>query len=351
MKQPFGIAHGIAVDRYTLTNTNGIEAAVLTYGGIVQSLRVPDRSGDLANVVLGFASVAEYVAASTYFGCVVGRYANRIAYGTFSLDDATYSLAINNPPNSLHGGNRGFDKYVWEGTDVSDSSGQGVRLHRESPDGEEGYPGNLSVTVTYRLTGANELRIDYQATTDAATVVNLTNHSYFNLAGEGTGSIYDHELQLNASRFVPTDVSAIPTGAITMVADTPFDFREARPIGARIRDLAEQIIHGHGYDHHFIIDSGALDPSAPALAAHVHDPRTGRTMTVSTTEPGVQFYSGNYLDGTLVGTSGRPYRQSDGFALETQHAPDSPNQPSFPTTVLRPGGVFTSTTIYTFAAD
>jgi len=353
MREAFGTAFGIPVDRYTLTNANGVEAAILSYGGIIQSIRVPDRDGARANVVLGFATLDEYVAASSYFGCIVGRYANRIANGTFALDDKTYTLPVNNPPNTLHGGLRGFDKHVWDASDVSDPSGEGVQLRRESPDGEEGYPGTLAVTVTYRLTDANGLRIDYRATTDAPTVINLTNHSYFNLAGEGSGCIYDHALTLNASRFIPTDSTAIPTGELAPVSSTPFDFTRPRPIGAGIRDPHKQIIVGHGYDHHFILDAerGFINPETPILAAHVLEPNSGRIMTVATTEPGVQFYSGNYLDGTLTGTSGRPYRQSDGFALETQHAPDSPNQPQFPSTVLRPGDTFSSTTVFTFSVD
>lgn len=351
MRDAFGIAYGTPVDRFTLTNANGVEIVVLSYGGIIQSIRVPDRDGVVANVALGFATLDEYVSENPYFGCIAGRYANRIALGRFSLEGTEYSLAINNEPNTLHGGERGFDKYVWDATEVDDASGVGVRLSRVSPDGEEGYPGNLTVDVTYRLTDADELRIDYHATTDAPTVVNLTNHSYFNLAGEGSGGIYEHELTLNAPRYTPTDATAIPTGEFAAVEGTPFDFTQPHAIGARIRDGVEQIVLGRGYDHNFVLDRPDPGDTSLILAARVHDPISGRTMEVSTTEPGIQFYSGNFLDGTVVGTSGRPYRQGDGLALETQHFPDSPNQPSFPTTELRPGDEFTSTTVYAFSVS
>lgn len=349
MKEPFGTANGEAVDRYSLMNTNGMEVKILTYGGIVQSVGVPDRDGAMANVVLGFATPDEYVAGNPYFGCITGRYANRIALGRFTLDGETYQLAINNEPNTLHGGDRGFDKYVWAATEVDDEMGIGIRLSRVSPDGEEGYPGTLTVDVTYRLTEADELRIDYHATTDAATIVNLTNHSYFNLTGEGSGTIYDHELELFASRYNPTDATAIPIGELAPVAGTPFDFTQPHAIGARIRDGVEQIILGRGYDHNWVLDRADLEDTSLLLAARLHDPASGRTMEVSTTEPGIQFYSGNFLDATIVGTSGTPYRQGDGLALETQHFPDSPNQPSFPSTELRPGEEFSSTTIYAFS--
>jgi len=351
MSEPFGVAYGTPVDRFTLTNANGIEVVILSYGGIVQSIRVPDRGGELANVALGFATLDEYVSGNPYFGCITGRYANRIALGQFTLDGETYSLAINNEPNTLHGGERGFDKYVWDAEEIDDESGVGVRLSRVSPDGEEGFPGNLSVEVTYRLTDDDELRIDYRATTDAPTVLNLTNHSYFNLSGEGTGSIYSHELQLNAPRFTPTDATAIPTGELAPVAGTAFNFTDPRSIGERIRDGEEQIILGRGYDHNFVLDRPNSEDTSLIMAARVHDPASGRTMEVHTTEPGIQFYSGNFLDGTVVGTSGRPYRQGDGLALETQHFPDSPNQPTFPTTELRPGEEFTSTTVYAFSTE
>ncbi len=369
--EPFGTAPGgIAVDRYTLDNGKGMVVKILTYGGIVQELWVPDRHGNSANVVLGFKDLAGYTDGfqqgyptnpdaptpnSPYFGAIIGRYGNRIAKGTFSLDGNTYTLDINNDPNSLHGGYLGFDKQVWDATPSQSRKSVSLTLHRLSKEGEgcvpsrtpgcTGYPGNLDVTVVYTLDTHNNLRIDYHATTDAATVLNLTNHSYWNLSGEGTSAIYDHVLWLNADHYTPVDSTLIPTGAIDPVAGTPFDFTRPTAIGARIRDASnQQIVFGRGYDHNFVLNR----PNSTALvpAAKVFDPASGRKLEIDTTEPGVQFYSGNFLDGTLVGTSGNFYRQGDGFALETQHYPDSPNQPSFPSTVLRPGQVFTSTTIF-----
>ena len=348
--ETFGSFEGLEVNRFLLTNRSGIEAAVITYGGIVQSLRTPDRDGNLANIVLGFATLADYVAynGEPFFGAITGRYANRIRGGEFSLDGVTYHLPVNNGPNSLHGGLRGFDKHLWEGEPIEDDE-VGVRLTRTSPEGEEVYPGNLEVEVNYRLTDDNELRIDYRATTDRATVINLTNHSYFNLAGEGSGTVYDHELTLNASRYTPVDETLIPTGEIAPVEETPFDFRGSQTIGARIREGHEQIRFGQGYDHNFVLDRSDPDDGSLVLCARVHDPVSGRTLEVHTTQPGVQLYSGNFLTGALVGTSGRAYRQSDGIALETQHYPDSPNHPHFPSTKLRPGEEFRSTTVWTFS--
>ena len=350
--EPFGEVDGEAVERYTLTNDNGMSVSILTYGAIVQSIIVPDRDGTMGDVALGFDTIEEYVEQSPYFGAIVGRYANRIAEGRFELDGETYELAINNEPNTLHGGEKGFDKVIWTAEEFDNPDGPSLVLSYTSPDGEEGYPGTLDVTVLYTVTQADELRIQYSATTDAPTVVNLSNHSYFNLAGEGTGSIYDHELQLNAANYTPVDETSIPTGEIAPVAGTAFDFTTAHPIGDSIRDASdEQIVIGLGYDHNFVLDREDPEDTSTIQAAVVTEPTTGRVMTVSTTEPGVQFYSGNFLNGAFGGKSGGTYRQGDGFCLETQHFPDSPNQPDFSTTELRPGEEFTSTTVYAFAAE
>jgi aldose 1-epimerase len=347
--ESFGEADGDAVDIYTLTNANGMEVRIMTYGGIIQSIRVPDRDGEMANVTLGFNTLEEYLAGHPYFGNITGRYANRIAKGTFKIGDETYTLAINNDPNALHGGEKGFDKFVWAAEEVNTEDGVGVKLSRASPDMEEGYPGNLAVEVTYTLTNNDEIRIDYHATTDKPTVVNLTNHAYFNLAGEGSGSIEGHELQLMASNYTPVDETLIPTGEIAPVAGTPLDFTSPHTIGERIRDDYEQMVIGRGYDHNFVLDRDSPDDTSLIVAARVVEPTSGRTLEISTTEPGIQFYSGNFLDGTLVGGAGKMYRQGDGFALETQHFPDSPNQESFPSTLLEPGEEFNSTTIYAFS--
>jgi aldose 1-epimerase len=348
----FGEIGGEDVLLWTLTNAAGMEVKIMNYGGIVQSIRVPDRNGNFTNVALGFDNLGDYIEMNPYFGTITGRYANRIANGTFELEGETYNIPINNDPNTLHGGEMGFDKFIWDTIPVQTDEGIGLQMSRVSPDGEQGYPGNLTVTVTYVLTENNELRIDYLATTDATTVVNLTNHSYFNLAGEGSGSIYDHELMLNADNYTPVDETLIPTGVIEPVADTPMDFTTNEEIGARIRNANfEQLLIGRGYDHNYVLNRPSPDDMSLILAARVHEPTTGRTMDVLTTEPGIQFYSGNFLDGTLVGPSGKMYRQGDGFALETQHYPDSPNQPDFPSTTLAPGEEYTSTTIYAFSAS
>ena len=345
-KQPFGkTADGTPVDLYTLTNSKGVRVAITNYGGIVVSLFTPDRNGNLGDIVLGFERLEDYLKGHPYFGAIIGRYGNRIAKGRFTLDGVEYKLAQNNGENHLHGGLVGFDKKVWKARDFVDAEGQHLELRYTSPDGEEGYPGNLDVTVTYSLNEQNQLRIDYVATTDKPTVVNLTNHSYFNLAGEG--DILGHLLRLNADYFTPVDAGLIPTGELRPVKGTPFDFTEPTPIGARIEQDDEQLRYGRGYDHNFVLRGGG---GSLAEAAEVYEPKTGRVLRVLTTEPGMQFYTGNFLDGTLRGKYGRVYHRRTGFCLETQHFPDSPNKPHFPTTVLRPGQTYRSTTIYEFSA-
>jgi aldose 1-epimerase len=350
-KEAWGATTEGQVDRYTLTNGNGMRVRILTYGGILQSIEVPDRHGRNADVALGFDNLDDYVAKSPYFGCITGRYANRIALGKFTLDGVTYQLPINNAPNSLHGGTVGFDKHIWTATPFSHNGEVGLVLTFTSPDGDQGYPGALSATVTYTLTKDNGIRMDYRATTDAPTVINLTNHTYFNLGGEGTGTIDDHKLYLNASRYTPVDPTLIPTGALDPVAGTPMDFRTPTAIGARNRSGFEQLVIGRGYDHNWVIDRRDNTFRKLELAARATDPDSGRVLSVLTTEPGIQFYAGNFLDGTLLGTSGRMYRQGDGFALETQHFPDSPNHANFPSTVLRPGQVYQTTTVYQFSTS
>ena len=352
-KASFGsLADGTPVDIYTLTNSRGMEVKILTYGGILQSIRVPDRHGRLANVTLGFDNLADYVAKSPYFGCITGRYANRIAKGQFQLNGQTYQLPINNPPNSLHGGDVGFDKHVWAATPVKDRHSVGLVLRFTSPNGDQGYPGRLANRVTYTLTNRNEIRMDYRArlvgNSNLKTIINLTNHAYWNLAGEGSGDINDHELLLKASHYTPVDSTLIPTGAIDPVAGTPMDFTRSTRIGKRIRDNFPQLVIGRGYDHNWVLDRHG---SGLELAARLKDPRSGRVLEVLTDQPGIQFYSGNFLDGTLYGTSHRAYRQGDGLALETQHYPDSPNHPNFPSTVLSPGQRYQTTTIYKFSTD
>jgi aldose 1-epimerase len=346
--QPFGTtADGIAVEEYTLTNANGMEVKLITYGGTITSIRVPDKDGNMDNVVLGFDNLADYETRSPFFGSIIGRYGNRIANATFTLEGETYTLAANNGVNSLHGGVLGYDNVVWTAETVEGDGEVGVSLTYLSPDGEEGYPGNLSITVVYTLTDADEIRIDYTATTDKATVVNLTNHSYFNLAGNGSGSIDDHVITINADAYTPVDATLIPTGELAPVEGTPFDLRQPTPIGDGIRSGDEQMVLGRGYDHNFVLNR---EGDGLELAATVSEPTTGRTMEVWTTEPGIQFYSGNFLDGTLIGSSGTMYRQGEAFCLETQHYPDSPNQPDFPSTVLQPGDTYETTTVYKFSA-
>jgi aldose 1-epimerase len=344
-KETFGNVAGGSVDVYTLTNLHGIEVRATNFGGIITSLRVPDKQGRFEDIVLGFDELEGYIDNRPYFGALIGRYANRIAGARFTLDGAVYSLAANGGPNSLHGGKNGFNKVVWKAEPFENAEGIGLILTYVSRDGEEGYPGNLSAKVTYTLTDSDELGFDFEATTDKATPINLTQHSYFNLAGEGRGDISKHELTLNADRFTPVDENLIPSGELRPVKNTPFDFTKPTRIGARINNKDEQLAQGHGYDHNFVLRRKG---NGLELAARVHEPQSGRALEVYTTEPGVQFYSGNFLDGTLTGKKGHVYKQRFGFALETQHFPDSPNHPEFPSTILRPGQVYRSRTVYKF---
>lgn len=352
--QPFGrIPDGRPAQLFTLKLPSGLQADITDYGGTVVRLLVPDRSGKLADIVLGFDGAEKYAAHSSYFGCLIGRFGNRIAAGKFTLDGRTYTLATNNTPNGhpcqLHGGPEGFHRKLWQAEAATLGGQPALRLKYFSGEGEEGYPGNLTVTVTYSLTQDQGLRIDYEATTDRATPVNLTNHCYFNLRGEGSGDILGHELALKAGHFTPVNAGAIPTGEIASVAGTPFDFRTAKKIGAQIGGAHEQLAGDVGFDHNFVLDAGKS--GAPVSAALVRDPDSGRQMEILTTEPGVQFYSGNFLDGSLVGKTGRAYQRRGALCLETQHFPDSPNQPKFPSTILRPGQTFRSTTIHRFSAS
>lgn len=331
---------------YTLTNAHGVEIRAMTYGGIITSIRVPDRKGQLADIVLGHETLEGYTPNPPYLGAVVGRYANRIAHGTFTLDGKTYTLPKNDGPNTLHGGvKRTFDKVVWDGEALKGKNG--VAFSYLSKDGEEGFPGNLKVKVTYTLTDSNELVIDYEAATDKATPINVSQHSYFNLAGEGTGDILGHELMLNADRFTPVDKDLIPTGELRPVKGTPMDFTTPARIGARIDDNYEQLTLGKGYDHNFVINRKA---SGMQLAARAYEPGSGRVLEVSTDQPGVQFYSGNFLDGSVTGKQGHVYKRRYGFCLETQHFPDSPNHPDFPSTILKPGQTFHTRTVFKFSA-
>jgi len=352
LAQPFDTTEtGRLVKLYTLTNANGVELRAMNYGGIILSLRVPDRDGTFDDVVLGYETLAAYVDESPYFGAIVGRYANRIARGRFTLNGKTYDLATNNGPNHLHGGTVGFDQRVWAARPFVDEHGAGIELSYTSPDGEEGYPGTLDTTVRYTLTDDNQLIVYYQATTTETTPVNLSQHTYFNLAGDGRRDVLDHRLMLNANRFTPVDATLIPTGALHPVAGTPFDFTSPTPIGARIDADHPQIAYGGGYDHNFVLDRSAAGKDSLALAARVVEPQTGRVMTVHTTEPGVQFYTGNFLDGSLTGKDGAVYDRHYGFCLETQHFPDSPNQSNFPSTILQPGETHRSRTIFTFSTQ
>jgi aldose 1-epimerase len=352
MTKSFGrIPDGREAHLFTLQNASGLRADISDYGGTVVRLLTPDRQGQFADVVLGFDAVADYVKHSPYFGCIIGRFGNRIAGGRFSLEGQPYTLARNNSPGGvachLHGGLRGFDKVMWRAEPFDAETGPALRLQYRSADGEEGFPGNLDVTVTYTLTRKNALRIDYLATTDRPTPVNLTNHTYFNLAGEGAGDVLGHVLTLNASRFTPVDAGLIPTGELALVDGTPFDFTAPHTIGERIEFPHEQLRLAGGYDHNFVLDHGG---GTLAAAATVLEPQSGRLVEVLTTEPGVQFYSGNFLRGAFAGKHGHVYQRRHGLCLETQHFPDSPNQPSFPSTVLRPGDTLRSTTEYRFDA-
>jgi aldose 1-epimerase len=342
-KVPFGEAGGRAVDLYVLTNAGGMTAKVMTYGATLTELDTPDRGGKLGDVVLGFDSLGGYLQKEPFFGATVGRVGNRIAKGVFTLGGQTYHLATNDGPNHLHGGNRGFDKRVWS-AEVVPGDAASVRFTYVSADGEEGYPGACTVTVTYSLSDANELRRDYTVAPDKDTPANVTNHSYFNLGGPENGGILDQEVTLNADRYTPVDATLIPTGELRRVDGTPMDFRKATAVGARIKEVGGTPV---GYDHNFVLNSGG---GTLAPVATVHDPKSGRTMEVSSTEPGVQFYSGNFLDGTLTGKKGVVYRQYWGLCLETQHFPDSVNHPNFPSYVVRAGETYRSTTVFRFSA-
>ncbi len=352
-KKPWGkTAKGEEIQLYTLHNGKA-EVSIATWGATVTSLRVPDRTGAIADVVLGFDSLEPYMKDHPFFGVVVGRYANRIGQGRFTLDHKEYRLTINNGKNQLHGGPEGFYRKVWKAEEVDAKDGPAVKLTYVSPDGEEGYPGTLTASVIYTLTDDGALRMEYSATTDKLTVVNLTNHAYFNLAGPGEGDILGHELMVKAARFTPVDETSIPTGELRSVANTPFDFRKPTALGARIKaqDQHEdaQLKIGKGYDHNFVLDGGVT--RKPRLVATMHDPKSGRVLEIITTEPGLQLYSGNFLDGTIKGKGGKPYAYRSGFCLESQHYPDSPNHPSFPPVVLRPGKKYQSTTLYRFTSD
>ncbi|OIJ66238.1 aldose epimerase family protein [Streptomyces mangrovisoli] len=347
-KELFGtLADGTKVYRWSLEN-GGTRLKVLSYGGIVQHLEIPDRRGRYANVVLGLPTIADYVAKSPYFGALIGRYGNRIGKGQFTLDGTAYQLSVNDGVNSLHGGSQGFDKRVWDVEPFTKGSDVGLYLHYTSIDGEMGYPGTLRAKVTYTLTRGGDWRIDYEATTDKATVVNLTSHVYWNLAGEGSGTIEDHELTIAASRYTPTDSGLIPTGELAPVAGTPFDFRRTKTIGRDIRAGHAQQVLAKGYDHNWVLDKGVT--ARPEHVVTLRDPGSGRSLSIASDQPGLQFYSGNFLDASYTGTSGRTYRQGDALCLETQHFPDSPNHANFPSTVLRPGQTYRTSTVHTFGA-
>jgi aldose 1-epimerase len=348
-RSPFGhMPDGTDVDLFTLSNPNGVEIKTIPYGAIIVSVRVPDRTGTFDDVVLGFETFDRYLGDNPHFGAVVGRYGNRIAKGRFTLDGKVFQLATNNGANHLHGGVKGFDKRLWRGAPFERGGNVGVAYTLTSRDGDESYPGTVNARVTYTLNPSNELAIEYEATTDKATPINLTQHSYFNLAGDGSGDILAHELTIDADRFTPVDGGLIPTGEIAPVDGTPFDFRKATAIGARIGNDDIQLRYGKGYDHNWVLNGHRSQGAGLAHAARVVDPKTGRTLDVSTTQPGVQFYTGNFLDGTIRGKSGHVYQHRSGLCLETQHFPDSPNHPNFPSTIVRPGDRYASRTVFAF---
>jgi aldose 1-epimerase len=347
-QQAFGkMPDGAPIELYTLSNANGMQAGIVTYGGIVVSLTAPDRGGKYADVVLGMDDLAGYLKGVPFFGAIIGRYGNRIGGAKFQLGGKTYTLPKNDGDNTLHGGAQGFDKRVWKAGQVSGADGPELEMTYTSKDGEEGFPGALSAKVIYTLTGKNELKIEYTATTNKDTVVNLTNHSYFNLAGQGEGDNLQHQVTINADRFTPVDKGLIPAGELRPVKGTPFDFTTATAIGARIGQNDEQLQFGKGYDHNWVLNKGN---GGLTKAAEVYEPKTGRVMEVWTTEPGLQFYTGNFLDGTIHGKGGKVYPFRSAFCMETQHYPDSPNKPGFPTTELKPGATYRTTTVYRFSA-
>jgi len=349
ISEPFGHApDGTPVELFTITNINGLTAQITNYGGIITTLKVPDRNGKLDDIVLGYYTLEQYLEKSPHFGCLVGRFGNRIANGTFSLDSVDYKLAKNNGPNHLHGGLEGFDKKVWKPEIVIIDDAAGIKLTYISPDGEEGYPGKLTVEATYLLNDNNELSLSFNATTDKKTILNLTHHSYFNLKGHGNGDILDHQVKFNSSEIVPIDSTSIPLGPLMKVEGTPFDFRSFKVIGGEINADHIQIKNGGGYDHSFVVEDYNAELK---LASQVKEPSSGRTMEVWTTEPAVQFYTGNFLDGSLTGKDEKVYYKRYGFCLEAHHYPDSPNQPEYPTTILDQGETYTQTTIYKFSTD